>query len=103
MAKKKKRSRRQSFVSKAINGALIALTFATPLTILLGAGTIAGKIGTIVKLATFGMVGGVGTPGGIAIGSFDLNQGLAMYAPAGAAFGLGMIKKFAMRRFPVRR
>ncbi len=102
MAKKKKRSRRQGIVSKLANAGLIALTFATPLTLLFGPGTIRSKIGTIIQLGTFGVVGGVGTPGGIAIGAFDLNQGLAMYAPAGAAAGLNELKKYAMRHYPVR-
>ncbi len=97
MAKKKKGRRRQSFVSKAINAALIGLTFARPLSIFFGPGTGSSKVAKIIREATFGIV----QEGG-AIGAFNLNEGLAMYAPAGAAFALGKIKGFAMRHFPVR-
>lgn len=98
MAKRrKKRSRRQGFVSKAINAALIGLTFARPISIMLGAGNTQQKVAKILREATFGIV----QEGG-GIGQFNLNEGLAMYAPAGAAFALGKIKGFAMRHFPVR-
>ncbi len=97
MANKKRSRRRQGFVSKAINFALIGLTFARPLSIFFGAGTMGAKVEKIVQEATFGIVRAGG-----GIGAFDLNQGLAMYLPAGAAFGLGKIKSFAMRHFPVR-
>ncbi len=84
-------------MSKAANLALLALTFARPLSIFLGPGTITTKTEKVVREATFGIV-----QGGGAIGQFNLNEGLAMYLPAGAAFALGKMKGFAMRHFPVR-
>ncbi len=39
---------------------------------------------------------------GLSQGRFDLDAGLAMYTPVGAAIGLGKLKQYLMRHFPVR-
>ncbi len=91
MAKKKK-SGRQGFFSKAINAALIALGFSNVIKIVIGPGTPTQKIDHIIVDATFGL----------SRGKFDLKAGLAMYTPGGAAIGLGKLKQYLMRHFPVR-
>lgn len=91
MVKRKKRRRRQGLFSKVTNMLLIALAFARPLQLIFTQGA-ANAVPIILKEATFGL----------SAGSFDLNAGLQMYAPAGAAFALGKLKQFAMKRFPVR-
>lgn len=39
---------------------------------------------------------------GLSEGSFDLNTGLRVYAPVGAAVGFRQITKYLIRHFPVR-
>ena len=96
MAAAKKKSYKQGWVSKVINGLLTALTFARPLQ-LLATVPLSRAIDSIIEEATFGLVRGGG------LSSFDLGRGLRMYSPAGAAAGLGFLKRYAMRHFPVRR
>lgn len=96
MANPKPKKRKQGVVSKVINGLLIALGFARPIQLLLNV-PISRAIDSIIEEATFGLVRG----GGLA--SFDLGRGLRMYSPAGAAAGLGYMKSYLMRKFPVRR
>ncbi len=92
MAKKKRGRRRQGLFSKVANALLIALSFARPIQLILSQGASAQTINTIVKEATFGL----------SDGAFDLQAGLRMYTPAGAALALGKLKGYAMRHFPVR-
>ncbi len=91
MAKAKKKRSRQSGFSKVINMAIIALGFARPLTLLIRSPS-EGSINTILNEATFGL----------ATGKLDLAAGARMYSPAGAAIGLGKLKQYLMRHFPVR-
>ncbi len=88
MAKKKKGRKRQGLFSKVANIGIIALGFSRVIELALG-----GKFQTIINEATFDLAAG---------GKFNLNSGLRLYAPAGAAIGLGMLKKFLMKKFPVR-
>ncbi len=98
MAKNKnKKSRRQGMFSKAINASLIALGFADPIVIMLGPGTLKAKVDHIINDATFGLVRFDGSKS-----KFNLASGLAMYTPGGAAIGLGKLKQYLMRHFPVR-
>jgi len=91
MAKKKK-SRRQGLFSKAVNVGLIALTFSEAIRIWLSGSPIRTKVAETLQAYTgFGLDG-----------SFVPERLIRGYAPAGAAFALGFLKKFAMRRFPVR-
>ncbi len=92
MAKKKKRGRRQGLFSKALNASLVALGFSRVISILVSPAAIDTKMTAIINGATFGL----------ATGSFNLGVGLQMYTPAGAAIALGELKKFLMRKFPVR-
>lgn len=95
-AKNKKKTSKQGIMSKIINIALIALSFARPLTQIMSGNTAyftrTGG-GTLIHEATFGL----------ASGKFDLQAGAKLYAPAGAAAALGFIKRYALRKFPVRR
>ncbi len=95
MAKGKKRSRRQGMVSKAINIGLIALGFSRVIEILIDPkfGSISNKFKVIQRDATFGL----------SEGKFNMKAGLRMYTPAGAAVGLGTLKSYLMKKFPVRR
>ncbi len=93
MAKKKgKRSRRQGTFSKVINAGLIALGFSNVIKIAIGPGTPTQKIDRIIQNATFGL----------SQRKFDLKKGLEMYTPVGAAIGLGKLKQYLMKHFPVR-
>ncbi len=54
----------------------------------------------VIGNATFGLVS---TAGGVfGVGSFDLNKGLAMYAPVPAAIAIGRTFQYLRRHFPVR-
>ncbi len=93
MAKGKKKSRRQGLFSKAINIAFLALGFSRPLFLLLRPGGFSqSSVEQILEEATFGLTKG----------TFDVAAGARMYSPAGAAFALGTLKTFLMRKFPVR-
>ncbi len=92
MAKKGKKSRRQGLFSKAINVGLIVLGFSDVIKIAIGPGTPTQKIDHIIHDATFGL----------STGKFDLNAGLEMYTPGGAAIALGKLKQYLMKHFPVR-
>ncbi len=95
MAKKKKGRRRQSLVSKAANVGLILLGLSRPLTIVferLNAGAPQFIAEDILDEATFGL----------SSGRFSLEKGLRMYGPGVAAAGLGKLKGYLMRHFPVR-
>ncbi len=91
MPKKKKSRRRQGLFSKAINAALIALGFARPIQLFMEKGV--GAVDFIISEATFGLTDASG---------FNLQKGLRMYAPVGAAVGLGKLKSYLFRHFPVR-
>ncbi len=99
MAKgKKKKGGRQGWMSKIVNIALWGVTFARPIIIAVGSGSPQAKFEKVIREATFGIVREGGQ-----VGKFNLNEGLAMYAPGGAALALGQLKKYAARHFPVRR
>ncbi len=91
MAKAKKRRGRQGIVSKVLNIALIALTFARPIQLFFARG-MKGALPIIIREATFGL----------SEGKFRLADGLKMYTPAGAAAALGYLKSYALKKFPVR-
>ncbi len=97
MARKKRGRRKQGLFSKLANVALILLAFSTPIRIAFGSGSMETKIGIITRQSTFGLVR---TLGGAS--QFDLGEGLQFYGPMGAAFALGAVKTFIMRKFPVR-
>ncbi len=89
---KKKGRRKQGVVSKAINIGLIVLGFSRVLGILFTGASVSAKMEQIQREATFGL----------SEGKFDLNAGLLMYAPVGGAIGLGKLKQYLLRHFPVR-
>ncbi len=97
MAAKKKNSK-QGMFSKLTNIALWAVAFARPIIIAIGPGSPQAKFEKVIREATFGLVAEGGQ-----VGKFNLNEGLAMYAPAGAAVGLSKVRNFASRHFPVRK
>ncbi len=88
MANKKKKSRRQGLASKLINVGIIAYAFQTVITLALG-----GRFAELNNALTFGLVNG----------KLDINAGAAVYAPMAGAIGLGAMKSYLMRKFPVRR
>ncbi len=92
MAKKKNGRRKQGLVSKVMNVGLIALGFSRVLGILFTSASVGAKFEQIQREATFGL----------STGKFDLNAGLLMYSPIGAAIGLGKLKTYLLRHFPVR-
>ncbi len=92
MAKGKKKRSRQGLFSKAINIGLIALGFSRVLKHLLSGAGFDLIQTAIIREATFGL----------SDGKFDMDAGLAMYTPVGAAIGLGKLKQYLMRHFPVR-
>ncbi len=92
MAKKRRRRGKQGLFSKAINIALTLLAFARPIQIAFSAKGPNTKLAQVIDEATFGL----------ANGTFNLQKGLQMYTPVGAALALGTLKKFVMRKFPVR-
>ncbi len=94
---KKKRSRKQGWFSKIANVFLWGVAFARPIIIAFGPGSPQAKFEKVIREATFGLVAEGGQ-----VGTFNLNEGLAMYLPAGAAMALSKIKGFAARHFPVR-
>ncbi len=91
MAKGKRKRGKQGIVSKGANTLLLLLTFIRPISLLIRSPSM-GSIHTILNEATFGLVSG----------KLDLAAGARMYAPAGAAVGLGFLKSYALRHFPVR-
>ncbi len=91
MVKHKTKRSKQGLLSKAINAGLIAFGFSRVLQILFMQAEIGTKINLITRGATFGLAGG----------TFDLDSGLQMYAPAGGAIALGKLKSYLMRKFPV--
>lgn len=93
MAKKKRSGGKQGWTSKLMNGALTALAFSRPLVILFSSGAIGPKLDLIMDEATFGL----------SKGAFNLDSGLRMYAPAGAAISLGILKSYIAKKFPIRR
>ncbi len=96
MAAKKKKSRRQGLFSKAINIGLIALGFSRVITHLTSGASVDQITGAIIRESTFGLANPLGES------QFDLQAGLQMYAPGAAAIGLGKLKQFLMKKFPVR-
>lgn len=94
MAAKKKRSRRQSAVSKILNVLLLGLGFARPIEILLTAGSISTAARVIVDESTAGLGGPAHT--------FSKDKLLRFYSPVGAAVGVGALKSYLLRKFPVR-
>ncbi len=94
MAKgKKKRGRRQSFVSKLLNGFGLAIFFARPIEILIrNIGSPEKILGKIIAGLTFGL----------SEGPLDLAVGTKMYVPMGASAVYGMTKSFIVRKFPIR-
>lgn len=79
--------------SKAINVGLIALAFSPLIRIwIFGGGGIAEKAGATQRAYT-----GIGLDG-----TFDINRLKEGWLPAGTAVAIGFLKKFLMKRFPVR-
>ncbi len=89
---KHKKPRKQSLFSKAINMGLITLGFSRVLVHLFFPQTAEEKMKAIIKEATFGL----------SEGAFDLDAGLLMYTPVGAAVALGKLKQYLFKHFPVR-
>ncbi len=99
MAAKKKKGGRQGLFSKVINILLLALTFSRPIQIMaFQPGNLQQKMRTLVRDLTFGMVDTAGT-----VGRFSLSEGLRMWAPPAAAAGLGILKRYALKHYPVRK
>ena len=92
-AAKNKRSRRQGLFSKAMNIGLILLGFSRAINRIL-----VNDVQGLINEATFGLAASTG--GEI---NLDLSAGFRMYSPAGAAIGLGGLKSYLIRKFPVRR
>ena len=94
MAKKKGKRRKQSLISKIMNLGLIALAFSPVLRRLPGA--FADPAGVGRALADDYTLG-------LAVNrSFDMERGLATYAPVVAAIAIGKVKSYVLRKFPVR-
>ncbi len=92
-AKDKKKGGRQGIVSKALNIGIIAIGFSRVIEILMASISMRDKFKAIQRGATFGL----------SEGKFDLQEGLKMYSPVGAAAGLGALKSYLLKKFPVRR
>ncbi len=92
--KKNKKSRKQGLFSKAVNAGLVILTLARPIQLLLRFGFGDTFIAAISSEATFGLLSSTG--------KFSLAEGAKMYGPGIAAFGIGKLKSFALRHYPVR-
>ena len=91
MTRKKKRRRKASLLTKAINVGILALAFATPIKLLMKGGT--GAIDAIIWRATGGLV----TPSGT--GTFNKNLAIEFYGPMLAAIllkkAISMVRKSA--------
>lgn len=90
--KKNNRRSKQGWFSKAVNVGLWGLAFSRVIEIIFSERTLESKFAAISNGATFGL----------SEGAFNLEAGLRMYTPGGAAAGLNELKKYAMRHFPVR-
>lgn len=88
-------TRRQGWFSKVVNAGLILLGFSNVIVRLIEPGPIKGRIDNIVGDSTFGF--------GVPPHTFNLERGLRMYTPGGAAASLGFLKSYLFRKFPVRR
>lgn len=76
-----------------MNAGLIALGFSRVLEHLFSGSDFRSILVGMKREATFGLSEGV----------FDIATGLRMYSPAAAAIGLGYLKSYLMRKFPIRR
>lgn len=94
MAKDKGKTRRQGWASKLLNAVGIAIGFARPIMIVFNNFANPGNI--LPKMLS-------GLTFGLSEGSFQLDEGLKMYSPVGAAVGYGAFKSYLMRKFPIRR
>ncbi len=87
---KKRRRRRASLLTKAINVGVLLLGLSRPLAILMGPGEIGQKMTRITNEVTFNMAGG---------GSFDTKIGMRVYAPLVGAIilkkAISMLRKTA--------
>ncbi len=94
MARKKRKRGKQGIASKLMNAGLILLGFSRVLEVLFDPrfGKLPAKLAKIKEEATFGL----------SEGRFNFKQGLRMYTPAGAAIGLGQLKSYLLKKFPVR-
>ncbi len=92
MAKEKKKRGKQGWFSKLINAGGVVIGLARPIMVLSRHGFSRGSFEIILNELTFGMIGG----------NFDLQAGLRMYAPVGAAVGYRELTKYLARHFPVR-
>ncbi len=92
----KKHSSKQGLFSKLVNVAIIALGFSRPIFLFMTKPPI-NALDTIVNEASFGLASLSGTES-----KFDMKKGLRMYAPGGAAIGLGKLKQYLTKHFPVR-
>ncbi len=91
MAKGKKKRSKQGLFSKAMNIALILLGFSRPIELLIRSPSV-GSVNTIIREATFGL----------SEGKLDLKAGANLYSRGLAAVGLGTLKSYLMKKFPVR-
>ncbi len=92
MAKnKKKKSRRQGMFSKVLNIAIILLGLSRPITIMVQNPNARG-VDFLINEATFGL----------SKGALNFKAGMKFYSPAGAAVGLGFLKSYLIKKFPVR-
>ncbi len=96
MAKKKKGRRKQGLFSKGLNIGLILLGFSRVIKHVFSGDSVDNITAAIIRESTFGLANPLGPS------QFDLEAGLQMYAPGAAAVGLGTLKKFLMKKFPVR-
>lgn len=92
MAKNKRKNSKQGWFSKGVNIGLWVLAFSRVIEIATAGVSLQEKFRVLKQEATFGL----------SEGSFELERGLRMYSPGGAAIGLNELKKYAMRHFPVR-
>ncbi len=86
---KKKRSRKPKLITKVINAGILLLAFATPISILMGPGTLQQKADNLAVKASAGLIRG----------QFDKNALLEMYGPMLGAIvlkkAISMVRKTA--------
>ncbi len=92
MARRKKKRGKQGAFSKVINIIGWVIGLARPIEVLINQGFSVAALQNIMKGLTFGLSGG----------GFNLQEGMRMYVPVGAAIGYRQFTKYLMRHFPVR-
>ncbi len=79
-------------MSKGLNAIGILIGFARPIEVVINQGFSVAALQNIINGLSFGL----------SSGSFNLQEGLRMYAPVGAAVGYGYFKGYLLRKFPIR-